>query len=119
MNPFGNIDEPSAPAWYLPTRPSWFRTIAWYARNPLHNFTHYQIGWAGKNFIVASLKPDSDNDGFCDGGGWARCWLLLRSDDWGMPAQERTRPFISYAGWCHFYLGWHPASGKFGFRLTR
>lgn len=89
----------------------------WYVRNPLHNFTHYMVGWKGRAFVVERSKPDSNNDGFCDGGGWMFCWLRL---DWaGMNKDEWSRPFISYVGRCHFYAGWHPASGKLGLRLTR
>lgn len=110
MNPFGNDDEPVAPPWYLPTWPRWLATVFWYFRNPLHNLTHYMAGWKGRDFSVARWRPDSDNDGFADEGGWLFCALYL---------DHRWRPFVSYAGRCHFYVGWHPASGKLGFKLTR
>jgi hypothetical protein len=109
MNPFGNDDEPVAPAWYLPTWPRWLATVAWYIRNPLHNFTHYMVGWKGRSYTVTYHHgSDADNDGF--GNGW-----LIAS----LQTKDSLRPFISYAGRCHFYIGWHPASGKLGFKLTR
>lgn len=112
MNPFGNIDEPAPPAWYLPTRPQWWRVLCWYARNPLHNFTHYMVGLTGQEFeLIHHWAGDGDRDGFADRGGWLLVELRRRT--------RATRYFVSYAGRVHFYAGWHPASGKLGFRLTR
>jgi hypothetical protein len=110
MNPFGNRDEPIAPEWFRPHLRPWLRNLLWHFRNPLHNFTHYVIGIAGREFTVTRSCPDSDNDGFADGGGWLRCTLQYGGG---------SRPYVSYAGRSHFYIGFHPASGKFGVRLTR
>lgn len=46
-NPFGNIDD-AVPVRYRPNLPYWARQLGWWARNPLHNFTAYWIGFKGR-----------------------------------------------------------------------
>src|SRR5215208_6944082 len=79
MNPFANDDEPAPAASYHPDLPQWLRMCLWYGRNPAHNLTHYMIGPSSKSFSVTRSRPDSDNDGFADGGGFFRC--TLRCED--------------------------------------
>jgi hypothetical protein len=110
MNPFGNSDEPDAPSWYLPGRPQWWRTLCWYVRNPMHNLTHYMVGWTNQPFTVIYSAADRDRDGFADAGGWLAAWLSRGSE---------RRPFVSYTSRkMDLYLGWHPVNGKLGARLT-
>src|SRR5262245_56706082 len=98
MNPFGNIDEPTPPQWFRDQYPHTTELgiwLAWYIRNPLHNFTHYQIGWSGIDYAVQEHGEegpwrDADHDGFADDGGWLRL-TLWRWDG-------ATRPYVSYAG---------------------
>jgi hypothetical protein len=113
IDPSANRDEPDPPPWFPDKHPIWPRRLLYlgcYMRNPLHNFTHYVVGIAGKPFTVAGSRADSDNDGFADQGGWLHCTLHCNG---GRP------PYVSYSGWCHFYAGGHPSSGKLGLRLTR
>ena len=109
LNPFGNIDEPNAPSWYQPDLPEWLRTVMWYARNPLHNFSHYQAGVVGKDFDISYSTPPGADPAFALDGGLMFAWLKL---DW------ISLPFVSYAGDAvQWYAGWHPI-GKLGLRLT-
>ena len=102
MNPFANDDEPAPPASYHPDLPQWLRMGLWYGRNPAHNLTHYMIGLSSKSFTVTRSRPDSDNDGFADGGGFLRC--TLRCED------GTSRPYISHqSARVEAYAGWRPA----------
>ena len=111
MNPFANDDEPAPPASYHPDLPQWLRICLWYGRNPAHNLTHYMIGLGSKSFTVTRSRPDSNNDGFADGGGFFRC--TLRCED------GTSRPYISHqSARVEAYAGWRPASGALGARFT-
>jgi len=112
MNPFANDDEPTTPDWFLPGKPRLLRQVAWWLRNPLHNFTHKMIGWEGQPFSVQYWWGyDFDKDGFADDGGWLGAKLTLGSS---------TRPWRSYRAekW-EAYFGWHPSRGKFGLACRR
>jgi|SRR5215208_4283627 len=110
MSCFGNRDEPMPPESYHPTLPQWLRLVAWYQRNPLHDFTHYVVGWKGKNYTVERSRADSDNDGFADGGGLMVCTLRNAG---------RTRSYASYqSARLEVYVGWRPSSRALGARFT-
>jgi len=107
MDPFGNQDQPDPDPTILPGWPQWIRTAAWYIRNPLHNLSHYTLGWAGKPYTVTGNERDANNDGFADDNGPPMiCWLHLGS---------AARPFISGTS-PFWYAGWHPTSGKLAAR---
>ena len=58
LNPvwwFGNIDDPTPPAWYRPDDKH--RVGKWRLRNPFHNFDHYVIGVADKKFVRSGRYP--------------------------------------------------------------
>jgi hypothetical protein len=107
LNPvwwFRNADEPVPPEWYLPEDKH--RVTKWHFRNPLHNFSHYVIGVADKNFLRSGKYPEHNAD---PRGGWdfaigRRCLAPL--------------PFVSYErSWCTFYFGWLE-NGAFGLKLA-
>jgi hypothetical protein len=97
---FGNRDEPTPPDWYHPNCK--LRTLLWYVRNPMKNFTWYVVGIADKTTIRSGKYPRRITK---PEGGWnfavSSCkWIRL--------------PFISY---CHksfvTYIGWRER-GNFG-----
>ena len=88
-----NADEPVPPAWYLPDDKH--RATKWRFRNPFHNFTHYIIGVADKNFVRYGQYPKRNSD---PNGGWN--FALSRR-------MVALLPFVSYERrWITFYLGW-------------
>ena len=100
----GNADEPRPPDWYCPN--DRHRALKWYVRNPFHNFSHYVIGVADKNFYRSGKFP-AHNTG--PRGGWnfavARRHIVLL-------------PFVAYErkGFT-FYLGWRER-GNFGMKFN-
>lgn len=98
-----NADEPEPPDWYLPDDQC--RVMKWRFRNPFHNFNHYVIGVADKNFYRSGRYPERNSD---PNGGWnfavARRKLALL-------------PFVSYERrWITFYFGWRE-HGAFGIEM--
>lgn len=98
-----NADDPTPPAWYRPD--DHHRVLKWHFRNPFHNFDHYVIGIADKEFYRSGRYPERNSD---PNGGWnfavSRRKLVLL-------------PFISYErSWCTFYFGWRE-HGAFGISL--
>lgn len=103
---FGNDDDWPPPDWYMSNKAMWQRKTYWLIRNPLHNFTFYVIGVAGKKTERAGRHP---MDVFNPSGGW----------NWAVTKYKACRlPFISYKGRIMFYIGWRE-KGNFGFKLTR
>ena len=107
LNPvwwFGNVDDPTPPAWYRPGDKH--RTTKWRWRNPFHNFDHYVIGVADKKFVRSGRYPERNSN---PNGGWdfevARRKLALL-------------PFLSWQrGHFNFYFGWRE-HGSFGIKLN-
>ena len=104
MNPFGNSDDPVVPDWFWPSGPKWARQFFWlYLRNPLHNFTHYYIGFTGKEFARTPCVQDCTN--FKEPRGWHTHWIHYK---------DRAFPFISYQNSkIQAYVGWR-ADGSWG-----
>jgi hypothetical protein len=98
-----NADDPLPPAWYLPG--DRHRVFKWRFRNPFHNFDHYVIGVADKNFSRSGHYPERNSD---PRGGW----------DFEIARRELVvLPFLSFERpWCNFYLGWRE-HGAFGAKL--
>ena len=101
---FGNADQPRPPAWYRPD--SEFRTVAWYFRNPLANFSNYVIGIGDKESVRSGRYPTKISN---PKGGWnyavSRRHILYL-------------PFIDYKrGRFEFYFGWRER-GNFGIKLN-
>jgi len=99
-----NSDDAVPPAWYLPT--DRHRALKWRFRNPFHNFDHYVIGVADKEFTRSGRYPERNSD---PRGGWdieiARRKLVVL-------------PFLAYErSWCDFYCGWRE-HGAFGIKLV-
>ena len=101
---FRNDEEPTPP-WYMPGK--WYRVAAWYARNPLQNFSKYVIGVYDRNYTVTGTAPvnvTAWND-IGDRTGWK---FSVISVGW------MRLPFASYVGkkWM-FYVGtqWWGFSG--------
>lgn len=80
--------------------------IRWWFRNPFHNLTFHVIG-IPKPFISIGDYPW---DVFNPKGGWNRVTRISAIN------QKRYK-FISYIGWCKFYVGWRER-GNFGIKLT-
>jgi hypothetical protein len=101
---FGNLDDPVPPDWYRPDDKH--RTPKWYCRNSLHNFTHYVIGIADKEFVRVGRFPAENfnpNDGWNSAVCKFKCVRL---------------PFISYQkNRFKFYCGWRNG-GNFGMKLN-
>jgi len=107
LNPiwwFGNIDDPTPPAWYRPDDKH--RTTTWRFRNPFHNFDHYVIGVADKKFIRSGHYPERNSK---PNGGW----------DFEVTRRKLALlPFLSWQrGGFNFYCGWREA-GSFGIKLN-
>ena len=80
---FGNDEDPKPPNWFMPNKPQWLRTVMWYIRNPLHNFSHYWIGT----------------------GNYPSVWEVWRTSR----SFNLILPFFSYRGKkFEFYIGWRP-----------
>jgi len=108
---FGNSDDPEPPINYLPNKPFWLRTLLWYLRNPLHNFTFYVIGCKHKDRIVHGKEPSKV---FVE-QGWN--WYIGRPVD----SKWRWLPFISYQRKIgrktfQFYIGFRLGT-CFGFKF--
>jgi hypothetical protein len=98
-----NADDPVPPKWYLPGDPH--RGLKWRFRNPLHNFDHYVIGVADKQFSRSGRYPERNSDPH---GGW----------DFEIAHRKlAVLPFISYERYqITFYFGWRE-HGAFGIEL--
>lgn len=55
-----NSDDPGPPAWYLPGSTALWRLLAWYLRNPLHNFDFYVIGVADRDYAMRTVFLSAD-----------------------------------------------------------
>lgn len=91
-NPLGNYDEPNPPADKWPDKPRWVRYFLWYFyRNPLHNFTHYWIGFRDRNLDYTQIWNQKQS------------WNLVL-------------PFFSkkFKNGREFYVGWRPDTRAFG-----
>lgn len=85
------------------------RRVLWWFRNPAHNLCFYVIGVADRTDTVRrGVFPD---DVFSPVDGWNMTVTFVADGD-------RQLPFISYIGWCKFYVGWRER-GNFGIKLTR
>lgn len=98
-----NADEPEPPDWYRPADKH--RVLKWRFRNPFHNFDHYVIGIADKQFQRSGQYPERNSD---PNGGW----------DFDLSRRKLVvLPFISYEkSGCTFYFGWRE-HGAFGMSL--
>lgn len=104
LNPiwwFKNDEEPEAPDWYKPTSSYLVRTVSWYARNPLQNFSKYVIGVSDRNYAVRGLAPlTATTWDDLDGGRRGFKWSIIRLG-W------LRLPFVSYTGkHVLWYAGW-------------
>ena len=81
--------------------------IRWWFRNPMHNWCFSVIG-VPRPFITTGDYPF---DVFNPNGGWNRLTHYSVYNN-------KNYPFISYIGWCKFYIGWRER-GNFGIKLTR
>ena len=89
LNPFGNYDD--AP-------PEGVSQLAWWWRNPMHNFTFYWIGVKGR--VVKRVDSIWNPSGGFRFSTVHTKYLIL--------------PLISYRGkYVEWYLGWRP-NGGFG-----
>jgi hypothetical protein len=105
---FGNADDPQPPAEYLPRSPLWWRRIAWWFRNPLHNGCFYVWGVMDRDSESAGDFPDRV---FAPDG-----WNRVRTT----PSGSWPRPFVSHRGktW-RWYIGWRSPGGAFGLKFQR
>src|SRR5262245_39947298 len=102
-DPLGNKDEPTPPDWYRPDPDPLAREWLWFFRNIGHNFTHYTVGLSGQLYIISRSRPDDDNDGFANDGGWLFAMLQQGST---------RRPYVSYQSKSkrlEGYIGWRPS----------
>jgi hypothetical protein len=100
----GNSDDKQPPRTYMPGKCG--RRVAWFFRNPLHNFTFYVIGMSDKTFSRVGPFPTETRNPF---GGWN--WALSRCGPIGMP-------FVDYKGRrFEFYFGWR-TDGNFGIKIN-
>jgi hypothetical protein len=99
-----NADDPAPPAWYLPGDRN--RAMKWRFRNPFHNFDHYVIGVADRDFWRSGRYPERNSDPH---GGW----------DVEIDRRKlAVLPFVSFERrGCDFYFGWRE-HGAFGIKLT-
>lgn len=81
--------------------------VRWWFRNPFHNL-FFHVWNVPRPFIT---EGDYPFDVFNPKGGWNR----LRHYS---AYNNKTYRFISYVGWCKFYIGWRER-GNFGIKLTR
>lgn len=107
LNPiwwYGNIDDPTPPAWFRPGEKR--RVAKWRGRNPFHNFTFYVIGIADKPHYRSGRYPRNVGN---PNGGWN--FALVRR-------KLVVLPFIAYnRGKFDSYFGWRPA-GNFGAKIN-
>lgn len=100
---FGNEDDGpyGDDKWRAGRARTWWLAVQWWVRNPFHNLFFYVIGVADKPRTFYSTRDWGVN-------GWTlhytHCSFLYL-------------PFISYKGWCNFYIGWRPY-GAFGLKLN-
>lgn len=89
----------------------WWRAVAWWFRNPLHNLTWYVLGVADKERVVRGPWAPSFHR---PGGGWLWCFTDVPVLGLTIPL-----PFVSYVSATRkAYAGWRP-SGSFGFKFNR
>lgn len=111
---FGNDDDPTPPADYMPEWPEWRRRLYWLAfRNPLHNFTFFVIGLADKPFERVAVYPKGASGllVFRPEGGW---YVAVLKYKW------LRLPFVSYQGKGlvkKMYIGWRER-GNLGGKVT-
>jgi hypothetical protein len=101
---FKNADAPAPPDWFKPDEKR--RSLKWFLRNPLHNFSFYVIGISDKQHVRSGRYPKRIGN---PNGGWNVAvakykWVRL--------------PFVSYSRHgIDFYLGWR-TGGNFGGKLN-
>ena len=82
------------------------RKVAWYVRNPFHNFTFYVIGIADKPFWRIGPYPTETSNPH-QGWNWAVC--------------ERKMARLAFVDYkrkrFEFYAGWR-TGGNFGIKLN-
>lgn len=79
---------------------SFWWAIKWWVRNPMHNLTHYVLGFKGHSYGYSGFDTDKPGVGF----GWTykdngTKWPLLTLNIWNRLG----------------YIGWRP-SGAFGLK---
>lgn len=115
LNPawwFQNLAEPDPPEWYKPSEKTWWRYVAWYCRNPLHNMGRYVVGVCDRNYSIigtAPVRATTFSDANLDRIGWK--WSVIRLG-W------MRLPFVAYENSrITFYIGWQ-WWGFFGVKLV-
>lgn len=95
-------------SWWKPDQPHWYRKLTFQMRNPGHNFTHYVIGVADRDFVRTGLAA---NDVWHEADG--KLGLAMTH------AGILHLPFVSRRGkFIEAYAGWRQA-GNFGLALRR
>jgi len=107
---FGNADDPTPPADYMPTASEKWRAVCWWFRNPLHNLCFYVLGCCDEDSVTAGKLPSAvflPDNGF----NWYFTGTARRSMYW--------RPFLSHRGrWFKIYIGFR-SGGSFGVKFQR
>lgn len=105
---FGNDEDGfyGDTSWNPEQKKSLWIAVQWWVRNPFHNLTFHVICPKSPFTREGSFPKDVFNP--C-GSGWNRCVITS--------ATGKKFPFISYIGWCKFYIGWRER-GNFGIKLT-
>ena len=107
---FTNSDSPvERRPEYEPGRPLWLRRVMWWGRNPLHDFTFYVIGFAGRE--IRSWGSGDTGATLQEGLHWA----VRRPKGWPI-----LLPYLSYQRTGRkrrvlLYVGWRP-QGAFGLK---
>ena len=95
---------------YLPNiTNSTLRDIFWWIRNPLGNFFGHVVGVQGKDRWVRGPAPVLAAT-YADTNPPQTGWKWAITNGW--------LPYISYYGWCEFYLGWRPHDGALGLKIV-
>ena len=107
---FKNDDDPSPPTHLWDGKPEWYRMLRWWLRNPLHNFTHYVIGWVDTYASIHEMVFVSRYV-YVKGGSPVRERRVFRAGSWSFTFPW---PYIKYESPNFtFYFGWRK-SGAFG-----
>lgn len=77
------------------------RALCWWVRNPFHNLFFYVIGIADRPREFYSTREWGSPGWTFHAVRWGWLWL----------------PFVSFKGWCNFYIGWRPY-GAFGLKFN-